>query len=250
VAWFHYVSISCSLYRVCVVGLLSALWTCPGVTRDCFSCYGNSSLGSGTHGFILHVCDLFIPFCIHFTHILCRMASLTEMGGGGSCICEWAIHGPLNAGVITHYHHFDEILIWVIYVPVLRFSDFKWTCCLFCRFDLPVAGCVAICHCYCCVSLLWASSNMSGCGDKVTVRRFHNFAFCVTYVKCVQFLSARLSGRWRLILTVFSMKLASCHPSGACSSETAPRYLENLWTLDLIDLSSLNGFSIIYSFSV
>jgi hypothetical protein len=64
---------------------------------------------------------------------------------------------------------------------------------------------------------------MSGRGDKVTVRSFHNFAVCVTYVRCVQFLSARLSGRWRPILAVFSMKLASGHPSGACSSETAPR---------------------------
>jgi len=50
------------------------------------------------------------------------------------------------------------------------------------------------------------------------------------------------------VLTVFSMKLASCHPFGAYSSETAPRYLENLWTLDLINLGSLKGYSIIYSF--
>lgn len=48
---------------------------------------------------------------------------------------------------------------------------------------------------------------------------------------------------------IFSMKLASFHLSGACSSETASRYLENLWILDLSDLSSLNGFSIIDIFS-
>jgi len=123
-------------------------------------------------------------------------------------------------------------------------------CCLFHRFDLHVSGCAAVCHCYCCVSLLWVSSNMSGRGDKVTMRRFRNFAICVTYVRCLHFLSARLSGRWRLILMVFNIILASCHPSGACSSETASRYLENLWTSDLSDLSSLNVFSIIYSFSV
>jgi hypothetical protein len=43
---------------------------------------------------------------------------------------------------------------------------------------------------------------------------------------------------------------ASCHPSGAYSSQTASGYLENLWTLDLSGRSSLNGFSIIYSFSI
>jgi hypothetical protein len=52
------------------------------------------------------------------------------------------------------------------------------------------------------------------------------------------------------MLMVFSVKLAWCHPSGAYSSETASGYLETLWTLDLSDLSSLNGFSVIYSFSV
>jgi hypothetical protein len=91
---------------------------------------------------------------------------------------------------------------------------------------------------------------MSGLGGKVAVRRFRNFAVCVTYVKCVQFLSATLSGRCLQILTVVSIKLASCHPSGACSLETTSGYLENLWTLDLSDLSSLNGFSIFYSFSI
>jgi hypothetical protein len=106
------------------------------------------------------------------------------------------------------------------------------------------------CHCYCCVSLLWVNSHMSGRGDKVTVRRFSNFAVCVIYVRRLQFLSSRLSGRWRLIFMVFSMKLVSCHPSDAYGCETASRYFENLCTLDLSDLSSLKGFSIVYSFSI
>ena len=92
---------------------------------------------------------------------------------------------------------------------------------------------------------------MSGRGDEVTVRRFRNFTVCVTYARCVQFLNARLSERWRLIrvLMVFSMNVLRVILL-APISETASGYLENLWTSDLIDLSSLNGFSIIHSFSV
>ena len=34
-----------------------------------FSCYGNSSLGSVRHSFILHDSGLYIPYCVHLTHI-------------------------------------------------------------------------------------------------------------------------------------------------------------------------------------
>jgi hypothetical protein len=60
----------------------------------------------------------FYPSCLWFIHsFLCSFYAYFLYDGesyrmwGGGCIREWAIHGPLNAGVITHYHQFDERLI-------------------------------------------------------------------------------------------------------------------------------------------
>jgi hypothetical protein len=64
---------------------------------------------SNTCGFILRVCGLFTPFCVHLRIFCVRRRILKKEGGG--CIRQWAVHGLLNVGVITHYHHLDEVLL-------------------------------------------------------------------------------------------------------------------------------------------
>jgi hypothetical protein len=149
--------------------------------------------------------------CAHFTYILLYDGELKRgWGAGGDCIGEvdspWPIEHRRDYTLSSLQRTINLSLV-ALCVPVPRLNDLKWTCCLFCRSGLHVSGCAALCHFYCCLSLLWVSSNMLlDDGDKVTIRSFRNFAVCILYLSQVcTHLERQASGRlnfvrWRLIL--------------------------------------------------